>query len=65
MGQLNEIILNLDSEIDGKYILEDFAKRRMICGKKCQKGSNCRWCELIDKVSSSLEKSKLIVSSRK
>jgi len=63
-GRLDEIILDFDSDIDNKYIIPRFAEMRIRCGKKCLKGDICRRCEDIEKLSDSLKKSKLIVSTK-
>ena len=60
-GKLNEIILDFNSEIDNKYIIPRFAEMRIRCSKKCFKGKHCRRCNVIENLSNSLEKSKLIV----
>ena len=61
-GQLNEIILDFNSEIDNKYIIPRFAEARIKCGKNCFKGGSCRRCEIIEQLSNTLKESKLIVS---
>ena len=60
-GQLNEIILDFNSDIDNKYIIPRFAEMRTRCGKNCLKGGSCRRCENIEQLSHTLEESKLIV----
>lgn len=60
-GQLNEIIIDFNSDIDNKYIVPRFLEMRYKCGKKCFKGGHCRRCEVIEELSSSLEQSELVV----
>ena len=61
-GQLNEIILDFNSNIDNRYIIPRFAEMRIKCDKNCLKGGNCRRCEIIEKLSNNLEETKLVVS---
>ena len=61
-GRLDEIILDFNSDIDNKYIIPRFAEMRIKCGKNCLKGGSCRRCEIIEKLSNNLEKTKLVVS---
>lgn len=63
-GQLNEIIVDFDSDIDNKYIIPKFAEKRVKCNKQCLKGSNCNRCDEIEKLAGTFEKSGLIVSTK-
>ena len=60
-GQLNELIIDFNSDIDNKYIIPRFAEKRIKCDRKCLKGGLCSRCDRIEELSSSLEKSGLIV----
>lgn len=60
-GLLNELIIDLNSDIDSKYIIPRFAEKRIRCGKSCIKGGHCRRCDRIEELSHSLEQSQLIV----
>jgi len=61
-GRLDEIIIDFNSSLDNKYVIPKFAELRAGCRKKCMRGENCRRCDQIENLASSLEKSKLIVS---
>lgn len=60
-GKLNEIIKNFNSEIDNRYIIPKFAEKRVRCGKKCFKNSNCDRCNDIEQLANTLEESKLMI----
>lgn len=50
-GKLREIIKRLDNDVNNYYILGDeFAKRRIHCGKRCLKDNSRRKCELCDRL---------------
>lgn len=58
-GKLREIIGGLDNDVNNYYILGDeFAKRRIKCGKKCVKDNSCELCNRLVELADSLEKSK-------
>ncbi len=59
-GKLNEVILSFDNEIDNRFILPNFAERRLECGKRCLKGRKCRICEATEQLSETLEKHNLM-----
>ena len=61
-GKLNEIILSLDTDIDSRFLLPSFAKRRLNCGKRCLKGKSCQICEATEQLSATLEKHNLMIS---
>lgn len=62
-GKLNEIIIGLDSTLDSRNVLKEFAKRRASCGKRCLKGSPCNLCGVMTELSETLEKGNLILTS--
>lgn len=65
-GKLNEVILDFnDNEIDSRYILPQFAERRINCGKRCYKGRPCQVCEAIENLATILESHNLIIKSLK
>ena len=64
-GKLKEIIPNFNSELDSRFILPNFAKYRVKCGKKCLKGGKCKICERIEKLSENLKKSNLLIKLNK
>lgn len=61
-GDLSEIILGLNKEIDSRTLLPNFAEYRANCGKKCFKDSNCTICERIYILSNKLLDKNLIIS---
>ena len=46
-GNLREIIIGLDQDVDSRFLLPIFAVRRISCGKKCVKGGKCNICDRI------------------
>lgn len=60
-GNLQEIIIGLDSKIDSRYIIPRFAEKRIKCGKDCLKGGKCEMCKRILDLSEQLENAHLIV----
>lgn len=54
-GNLQEIIIGLSDELDSRYLLPQFARVRVGCGKRCIKGTACNICEKIVVVSQTLE----------
>lgn len=60
-GNLKELIIDLDIDLDSKYIIPRFAEKRIRCGKECIKGGKCNICERIVELSNTLEKANLIV----
>ena len=45
-GNLSQLIDYLDFDFDNRLLWDEkhFAQRRMTCGQKCLKGSNCKYC---------------------
>lgn len=43
-GDLGMIITNLNHEGLNRIIVPDFAEKRLNCGQRCQKSSNCKLC---------------------
>lgn len=60
-GNIQEIIPNLDCAIDTKYLMRDFAKRRVKCGRRCLKGSSCNICNSAIELSGSLKDNDYII----
>lgn len=63
-GQLKEIIIGFSDELKSPCILKNFAEIRSRCGKKCIKGSNCRFCERIQEVSKVLDEKGLVLKNK-
>ena len=64
-GDLREIIIGLNTNIDGRYIVPRFVKKRVRCCRECLKGGNCQMCEYIRDLSNNLEKAGLMVTMEK
>ena len=64
-GPLREIIVGLDNDIDGRYIIPRFGERRLNCGRKCFKGHRCDVCETVEGLSKNLEKAGLLIQYEK
>lgn len=65
-GKLNEVIIGFEnSDIDSRYLLPQFAERRLNCGKRCFKGRPCQICEAIEGLSAVLEAQKIMVQTFK
>lgn len=64
-GPLREIILGLDSDIDGRYIIPRFGERRVNCKRKCFKGMHCDSCGVVESLSKNLQKAGLLVQYEK
>ena len=63
-GQLKEIIIGLNSDIDSRYIIPKFAEKRLSCGKNCLKGGKCAICDRIIDLSKTLEKTNIMVKNK-
>ena len=64
MGKLNEIIIDLDSEIDSRFIMPQFAERRVKCNRECLKGGRCQLCNRIEELSNTLKESGLMIRKK-
>lgn len=61
-GKLNEIIIGIKEDfLDGRYMVPAYIERRISCGKKCQKGNPCRFCEQLLELSQTLEKNQMAI----
>lgn len=63
-GQLNELIIGLNDDIDSRYILPEFALHRIFCGKKCIKTGKCRICHKIKTLSHTLKDNNYIIKKK-
>ena len=64
-GQLSELIVGLNDDIDSRYIASEFGDKRRACRKNCVKGGKCRICDRVVALSQVLEKNNLIVKKDK
>lgn len=60
-GKLNEIISELNSDIDNRCVLPNFAKRRIKCEKKCIKGGKCKLCDRMEDLANTMKEQNLII----
>ena len=60
-GPLREIIIGLDSSINGKYVIPRFGERRLGCNRKCFKGARCDVCETVESLGENLKKAGLLI----
>lgn len=62
-GDLAEIIPNLDENtgLDGRYLIDNFGKKRLNCDKQCIKGGKCNVCSEIAQLAVSLKEKNLYV----
>lgn len=58
-GDLSEIIIGLEDPINSTCLLPRFAEKRIRCGRQCIKGGNCQMCDVILKLSKSLQEKDL------
>lgn len=45
-GELSEIIINFEEELDSRNVTEWFGEKRRRCGKRCMKDRACHICDL-------------------
>lgn len=61
IGPLKEIIIGLDCDLDGRYIIPRFGERRLGCGRKCFKGARCDVCETVQSIGDNLKKAGFMI----
>lgn len=54
MGDLKEIIIDLENSLDSTCLVPRFCKKRITCGRSCMKGGNCRMCNHVIALAKSL-----------
>ena len=64
-GLLNEIIIGIKSDLDSRFIVPNFAEKRVRCKKECLRGGKCQMCERIVSLSKTLKEANLIVDTDK
>ncbi len=62
-GQLKEIIISFNDNLDNRCLLNNFAQARINCDKKCLKGSKCQLCEKFSHLNQTLSDRNIIVKS--
>lgn len=60
-GNLQEIIIGLDTVLDSRFIIKQFAKVRSHCGKKCFEGNGCQVCDRCLALAETLQDNNIIV----
>lgn len=58
-GDLSEIIIDLNEELDSRFILPSFGECRVNCGKRCLKGYPCCICDRVLETSKTLKENGL------
>lgn len=64
-GPLKELIIGLNTELDGRYIIPRFGERRLGCGRKCFKGMRCDVCQTVEDLGKNLQKAGLLIKYNK
>lgn len=63
LGDLRDLIIGLQVDLDGRFIIPIYAERRLMCGKRCFKGKPCGICHRVVKLAETLEEAGLIVKT--
>lgn len=63
LGDLRDLIIGLQVDLDSRFIIPTYAERRLMCGKRCLKGKACRLCHRVVKLAETLEEAGLIVKA--
>ncbi len=64
-GNLKEIIIGLNSDLDSRFIVPNFATHRTTCKKRCVQGKSCHVCESIEALAETLKLKGLVVDIKK
>ena len=64
-GELKEIIVGFNDDLDGRYIIPRFAQARISCGKKCLKNGLCNTCQTVKDLSNTLKEHDIVVYTDK
>lgn len=64
-GPLEEIIIGLNNPIDSRYIVPEFAEKRVSCQKQCLKGGKCKICNRVVELSKVLKEAQLTIVPKK
>ncbi len=63
-GNISEIILNLNHELDSRRIAALFGEARVKCGMRCIHGSRCSICHSLERFAEVLEKTDTILQPK-
>lgn len=64
-GQLKEIILDFDNDLNSLYMEPHFSYRRADCGRQCIRDGRCQICEKAYALSAALEENKIMFKKKK
>lgn len=60
-GDISEIVLNLNHELDSRRVASLFGEVRVKCGMRCLRGSRCSICHSLEQFAEALEKTDTIL----
>lgn len=63
LGELGQLIIGLEDELDSRFVIPKFGEFRIRCGKRCLKGHSCRMCRRVQGLAETLEEAGLTVKS--
>lgn len=64
-GPLDEIMIGLNSNIDNRFITQNFAEMRSKCGKRCGRGGKCDFCHRMEEIVLTLKNKQDIINKEK
>lgn len=64
-GDLNEIIISLNTALDSRFVEPIFGERRLRCGKRCLRGAGCDYCNIALHLANTLKERKLMFKHKK
>ena len=64
-GDLNELILDLNTSLDSRTIMPIFAEARKNCQRQCMKGGTCSICERLQSIGAKLGEQGYIIKTNK
>ena len=64
-GDLNELILDLNTSLDSRTLVPVFAQARKNCQRKCMKGGACSICERLQSIGEKLGEQGYIIKTKK
>lgn len=60
-GELDQLIIGLEDELDSRFVVPRFGEFRIKCGKRCLKGHPCKMCDRVKSLAETLETAGLTV----
>lgn len=61
-GNIRELIINFDVDLDTKHVIPLFGEKRINCGRRCLKGKRCHLCDSISDLAETLGEKGLILT---